>query len=72
MYQINPTTNELIELHAKRFGELGFKEREHLQEWLANCPTALGEERHGIGVSPIYFVFLKPSTLSSLFPYARD
>ncbi len=24
------------------------------------------------GVSPIYFVFLKPSTLSSLFPYARD
>jgi hypothetical protein len=28
--------------------------------------------RHGIGVSPIYFVFLKPSTLSSLFPYARD
>ena len=44
MYQINPTTNELIELHAKRFGELGFKEREHLQEWLANCPTALGEE----------------------------
>jgi hypothetical protein len=25
-----------------------------------------------MGVSPIYFVFLKPSTLSSLFPYARD
>lgn len=43
MYQINPTTNELIELRAKRFGDLGFKEREHLQEWLANCPTALGE-----------------------------
>lgn len=44
MYQINPTTNELIELRAKRFGDLGFKEREHLQEWLANCPTALGED----------------------------
>ena len=44
MYQINPTTNELIELRAKRFSDLGFKEREHLQEWLANCPTALGEE----------------------------
>jgi len=29
-------------------------------------------QRHGMGVSPIYFVFLKPSTLSSLFPYARD
>ena len=44
MYQINATTNELIELSAKRFSELGFKEREHLQEWLAKCPTALGEE----------------------------
>jgi hypothetical protein len=44
MYQINPKTNELVELKAKRFSELGFKEREHLQEWLANCPTALGEE----------------------------
>ena len=28
--------------------------------------------RNSHGVSPIYFVFLKPSTLSSLFPYARD
>ena len=44
MYQINPITNELIELRAKRFSELGFKEREHLQEWLAKCPTSLGEE----------------------------
>ena len=44
MYQINATTNELIELSAKRFAELGFKEREHLQEWLAKCPTALGED----------------------------
>lgn len=44
MYQINATTNELIELSAKRFAELGFKEREHLQEWIAKCPTALGEE----------------------------
>lgn len=44
MYQINATTNELIELSAKRFAELGFKEREHLQEWLAKCPNALGED----------------------------
>ena len=44
MYQINPQTNELIELSEKRFSELGFKEREHLQEWLAKAPTALGEE----------------------------
>ena len=32
MYQINPTTNELIELSEQRFTDLGFKEREHLQE----------------------------------------
>ena len=44
MYQINQSTNGLIELKAKRFSELGFKEREHLQEWLADCPNALGEE----------------------------
>jgi hypothetical protein len=44
MYQINPKTNELIELSTKRFADLGFKEREHLQEWLAKCPTALGED----------------------------
>lgn len=34
----------MIELKAKRFSDLGFKEREHLQEWLADCPNALGEE----------------------------
>ena len=27
MYQIDPTTNELIELSAKHFGDLGFKEQ---------------------------------------------
>lgn len=44
MYQINAATNELIELSEQRFADLGFKEREHLQEWLAKCPTALGED----------------------------
>ena len=44
MYQINPTTNQLTKLSKKRFSDLGFKEREHLQEWLVNCPTALGED----------------------------
>jgi hypothetical protein len=34
MYQINQSTNGLIELKAKRISELGFKEREHRQEWL--------------------------------------
>ncbi|HLM39878.1 MAG TPA: hypothetical protein VK434_09835, partial [Microvirga sp.] len=27
-----------------RFGELGLRERDHLQEWLAALPDALGEE----------------------------
>ena len=44
-------------------------------EEVARTATKLSEptlERNSHGVSPIYFVFLKPSTLSSLFPYARD
>jgi len=44
MYQINTSANELIELTSKRFTELGFKEREHLQEWIAKTPDVLGEE----------------------------
>lgn len=44
MYRIDPSNNSLIQLTSKRFSELGFKEREHLQEWIAKCPTALGEE----------------------------
>jgi hypothetical protein len=31
-------------MQVKKFAELGFHDREHLQEWLANEPTALGEE----------------------------
>jgi len=44
MYQINKIKNELNPLSEKKFSELKFREREHLQEWLAKCPTALGEE----------------------------
>jgi len=44
MYQINRTTNTIIKLDEKTFFDLGFKEREHLQEWLAKNPEALGEE----------------------------
>lgn len=44
MYQINRTTNRILKLPAARFAELGFTERGHLQEWLANQPDALGEE----------------------------
>lgn len=44
MFQIDKATNRIKPLVVKRFIELGFHEREHLQEWLANEPAALGEE----------------------------
>ena len=44
MFQIDRTSNRIIPLQAKGFGELGFKERKNLQEWLAHQPDALGEE----------------------------
>lgn len=44
MFQIDQTTNSITALSAKGFGELGFREREHLQEWIAKCPECLGEE----------------------------
>ena len=44
MYQIDVEKNEIVELPPKKFGELNFKEREHLQEWIAKCPGCLGEE----------------------------
>jgi hypothetical protein len=44
MFKIDPTTNRITPLQARRFGDLNFTERNHLQEWLANMPEALGEE----------------------------
>lgn len=44
MYLINRDANEIDLLSEKRFAELGFTERNHLQEWLVKCPTALGED----------------------------
>ena len=44
MYQINKAKNRLSKLDEKTFTELGFREKEHLQEWLANNPEALGED----------------------------
>ncbi|NYT73375.1 DUF4268 domain-containing protein [Halomonas sp. QX-2] len=43
MYKIDSTQNRIAPLEAKRFGELGFTERKHLQEWLENCPQALAQ-----------------------------
>ena len=44
MYLIDTNSNRIKNLTKKTFTELGFKERQHLQEWLANKPEALGEE----------------------------
>jgi hypothetical protein len=44
MFLINKEKNSIEELSAKSFQELGFKERENLQEWLANNPASLGED----------------------------
>ncbi|TDR31520.1 DUF4268 domain-containing protein [Hydromonas duriensis] len=44
MYQINGKSNRIEPLTMKSFNELGFTERNHLQEWLAHQPSALGEE----------------------------
>ncbi|RYE59528.1 MAG: DUF4268 domain-containing protein [Sphingobacteriales bacterium] len=44
MYLIDTDSNRIQNLTKKTFNELGFKERQHLQEWIANKPEALGEE----------------------------
>jgi len=44
MYQINREANNITQLKECLFGELGFKERENLQEWIAKNPDVLGEE----------------------------
>ncbi len=44
MFKIDRTANRLEKLEEKRFSELNFREREHLQEWLAAMPSALGED----------------------------
>ncbi|MDO8861008.1 DUF4268 domain-containing protein [Haliea sp. E1-2-M8] len=41
MFKIDSTANRISPLQAKRFSDLGFSERKHLQEWLENTPQAL-------------------------------
>ena len=43
MYRIEKDKNEIIKLEERLFSELGFKERENLQEWIAQNPDTLGE-----------------------------
>lgn len=44
MFTVNHQTNRISPVKTKKFSELGFTERKHLQEWLAHQPDALGEE----------------------------
>ncbi|NVP03000.1 DUF4268 domain-containing protein [Photobacterium damselae subsp. damselae] len=44
MFTVNHQTNRINPVKTKKFSELGFTERKHLQEWLAHQPDALGEE----------------------------
>lgn len=44
MFIINKELNSIEKIEKKSFGELGFKERNNLQEWIANYPECLGEE----------------------------
>lgn len=44
MYRINQISNRITKIKNVRFGDLNLREREHLQEWLANQADALGEE----------------------------
>ena len=44
MYKIDKTSNRIQPLQKETFSHLGFSERDHLQEWIANEPEILGEE----------------------------
>lgn len=44
MFVIESNTNSIKALNRKSFSELGFKERAHLQEWIAGTPDSLGEK----------------------------
>lgn len=44
MFQVDLSENRLRRLEQRRFADLNLREREHLQEWLAHQPDALGEE----------------------------
>jgi hypothetical protein len=44
MYQIDKNRNAIHRLKERTFSELEFKEREHLQEWIAKDPSCLGEK----------------------------
>ena len=44
MYRIGSDKKRITKIRERSFADLGVKERDHLQEWIANEPNVLGEE----------------------------
>jgi hypothetical protein len=44
MFRVDRSQNRIAKLATRRFADLKLGERQHLQEWLANQPDALGED----------------------------
>lgn len=44
MFKVDVNQNRLSKIEERSFSSMNFREREHLQEWLADMPKALGEE----------------------------
>ena len=42
MFRLDESCDRIPKLQPVRFSNLGFDERMHLQEWIANEPEALG------------------------------
>ncbi len=44
LYEVEKDTNRLKKVDRKTFSELGLKEVQHLQEWIANCPDVFEKD----------------------------
>ncbi|MDD4753874.1 MAG: DUF4268 domain-containing protein [Desulfitobacteriaceae bacterium] len=44
MFVLDKESNKITKVESKTFHDFGFKEREHLQEWIAKSPECLGEK----------------------------
>lgn len=44
VFRIDQKSNSIIPLTERKFGEIGFKERANLQEWICKVPSCFGED----------------------------
>ncbi len=44
LFKINPTTGESVPIREVNFTDLGFQERQDIQEWIASNPGILGQD----------------------------